>query len=402
MIRFFIFFLLTTSLFSSQVETSRWIDGETYLSFLERNNLPLKTLYYNLDEDEQQLTEEIISNVHFHMSRDANNEIAQVFIPLNDELQIHIYKNNGEYLFETIPIISETRTEAFTLKIDHSPYLDIIRETGSKKLATLFVSSFKHSLNFKSDLRKGDTLVMIYEQKYRLGRPFSMPTLKVAMIEMKNKKHYIYLNSDDRFYNEDGNEVEGFLLATPVKGARISSQFTKRRFHPILKKYRAHLGIDYAAGRGTPIAAAGSGRITFIGTTRGYGNLTKIQHSDGYLTLYAHQKSFKGSLKNGSVVKKGQIIGYVGNTGLSTGPHLHFGLYKDGQAIDPQRVVQVATKKLKGNERVAFLKLKSNYEQSINLHVNNETKFPRVSIYETECYFYDGEVCVQDKIDSDT
>jgi len=402
MIRFFIFFLLTTSLFSSQVETSRWIDGETYLSFLERNNLPLKTLYYNLDEDEQQLTEEIISNVHFHMSRDANNEIAQVFIPLNDELQIHIYKNNGEYLFETIPIISEPRTEAFTLKIDHSPYLDIIRETGSKKLATLFVSSFKHSLNFKSDLRKGDTLVMIYEQKYRLGRPFSMPTLKVAMIEMKNKKHYIYLNSDDRFYNEDGNEVEGFLLATPVKGARISSQFTKRRFHPILKKYRAHLGIDYAAGRGTPIAAAGSGRITFIGTTRGYGNLTKIQHSDGYLTLYAHQKSFKGSLKNGSVVKKGQIIGYVGNTGLSTGPHLHFGLYKDGQAIDPQRVVQVATKKLKGNERVAFLKLKSNYEQSINLHVNNETKFPRVSIYETECYFYDGEVCVQDKIDSDT
>ena len=402
MIRFFIFFLLTTSLFSSQVETSRWIDGETYLSFLERNNLPLKTLYYNLDEDEQQLTEEIISNVHFHMSRDANNEIAQVFIPLNDELQIHIYKNNGEYLFETIPIISETRTEAFTLKIDHSPYLDIIRETGSKKLATLFVSSFKHSLNFKSDLRKGDTLVMIYEQKYRLGRPFSMPTLKVAMIEMKNKKHYIYLNSDDRFYNEDGNEVEGFLLATPVKGARISSQFTKRRFHPILKKYRAHLGIDYAAGRGTPIAAAGSGRITFIGTTRGYGNLTKIQHSYGYLTLYAHQKSFKGSLKNGSVVKKGQIIGYVGNTGLSTGPHLHFGLYKDGQAIDPQRVVQVATKKLKGNERVAFLKLKSNYEQSINLHVNNETKFPRVSIYETECYFYDGEVCVQDKIDSDT
>lgn len=402
MIRFFILFLFTASLFGSQVETFRWNNGETYLSFLERHNLPLKTLYYNLDEDEQQLTEEIISNVHYQISRDENKNITQVFVPLNDELQIHIYKHKDEYLFETIPIISETKTEAFTLKIDHSPYLDIIKETGSKKLATLFVASFKHSLNFKSDLRKGDTFAMIYEQKYRLGKPFSMPTLKVAMIEMKNKRHYIYLNSDDRFYNQDGNEVEGFLLGNPVKGARISSNFTKRRFHPILKKYRAHLGIDFAAGRGTPIAAAGSGRITFMGTTRGYGNLTKIQHSDGYLTLYAHQKSFRGGLRNGSVVKKGQIIGYVGSTGLSTGPHLHFGLYKDGQAIDPQRAVQVATKKLKGNERVAFLKLKSNYDESINLHVKNETKFVRISNYEKECYFYNGGFCVQDKLDSDS
>lgn len=402
MIRLFIFLLLTTSLFGARVETFRWSDGETYLSFLERNKLPLSPLYYNLDEDEQQLSEEIIAGVHYQISRSADGEIEQTFIPLNDELQIHIYKHDGEYIFETTPIISETKTEALTIKIEHSPYLDIIRETGSKKLAKIFVESFKHSLDFKKDVQKGDTLVMVYEQKYRLGKPFSMPELKTAMIEMNGKRNYIYLNSDERFYNESANEIEYFLLATPVKSARISSVFTKRRFHPVLKKYRAHLGVDYAAGRGTPILAAGAGAISFIGSSRGYGNLIKIQHSDGYLTLYAHQNSFRKGIKRGSSVTQGQVIGYVGSTGLSTGPHLHFGLYKDNQAIDPLRVVQVTTKKLTGKERNAFFKLKANYDESINLHLKNETKFVRISMPDNVCYFFDGESCVQNKLDSDS
>lgn len=402
MIRLFIFLLLATSLFGARVETFRWSDGETYLSFLERNKLPLSPLYYNLDEDEQQLSEEIIAGVHYQISRSADGEIEQTFIPLNDELQIHIYKHDGEYIFETIPIISETKTEALTIKIEHSPYLDIIRETGSKKLAKIFVESFKHSLDFKRDVQKGDTLVMIYEQKYRLGKPFSMPELKTAMIEMNGKRNYIYLNSDERFYNESANEIEYFLLATPVKSARISSTFTKRRFHPVLKKYRAHLGVDYAAGRGTPISAAGAGVISFIGSSRGYGNLIKIQHTDGYLTLYAHQNSFRKGIKRGSSVKQGQVIGYVGSTGLSTGPHLHFGLYKDNQAIDPLRVVQITTKKLSGKERSAFFKLKANYDESINLHLKNETKFVRISMPDNVCYFFDGESCVQDKLNSDS
>lgn len=402
MAKFFIFLLLASSLFGARVETFRWDNGETYLSFLEKNNLPLKTLYYNLDEDERQLSEEILTGVHCKVTYNQDKSIAQAFIPLNDELQIHIYKHNDEYFFETIPIISETKTEAFIIKIENSPYLDILRETGSKKLAKIFVSGFQNSLNFKRDLKKGDTLAMIYEQKYRLGKPFSMPTLKASMIEMNGKKNYIYLNSDERYYNQDGSELQGFFLANPVKSARISSTFTKRRFHPILKKYRAHLGVDYAASRGTPILAAGDGRVVFLGTTRGYGNLTKVQHSDGYLTLYAHQNSFRKGVNNGSSVKKGQVIGYVGSTGLSTGPHLHFGLYKDGQAIDPLRVVQVATKKISAKEKAAFLKLKSNYDESINLHVTNETKFIRTSMPENVCYFFEEENSVQNRLDSNS
>ncbi|MCF6310188.1 MAG: peptidoglycan DD-metalloendopeptidase family protein [Sulfurimonas sp.] len=398
MIRLIMLFMLATTLFGSRVDTFRWSEGETYLMFLERFDLPLKSLYYNLDKDDQILTQEMHAGIHYQILKEDNESINQILLPLNDELQIHIYKYKNSYSFEIIPIISSTKTEAFTIKINHSPYLDIIKATGSNKLAEIFVSSFKYSLNFKRDLRKGDTLVMIYDQKYRLGKPFSMPTLKVAMIEMKKKKHYIYLNDDDRFYDEKGNEVEGFLLARPVKGARISSRFTKRRYHPILKKWKAHLGVDYAARRGTPIVAAGSGRVTHAGRLGAYGNLVKIRHTDGYETRYAHMKSFRKGIRRGKYVKKGQTIGYVGSTGRSTGPHLHFELRKNGRAINPLRVVQVTTKKLKGKEKKAFLKLKENYDQSIDLHLKNETIFTKTTKPDTVCYFYNGGFCEQDRL----
>ena len=339
MIRFFILFFLITSLFSSTVERYRWNNGETYLEFLERQKLPIKELYYNLDKDDQRLTEEMRAGVHYQILQDDDANIEQILLPLNDELQIHIYKDKGSYKFEAIPIISETKTEAFSTKIVSSPMYTILKETGSKKLAQIFMASFKHSLNFKNDIRKGDPLVMIYDQKYRLGHPFSMPTLKVAMIEMRHKRHYIYLNDDGRYYDEKAHEVEGFLLARPVRGARISSYFTKRRWHPVLHKWKAHLGVDYAARRGTPVVAAGSGRIIYAARMGSYGNLIKIRHNDGYETRYAHLKSFRRGIHRGRYVKKGQTIAYVGSTGRSTGPHLHFELRKRGRAINPLRVV---------------------------------------------------------------
>ncbi|MBA1433007.1 MAG: peptidoglycan DD-metalloendopeptidase family protein [Epsilonproteobacteria bacterium] len=388
MIRFFILFLFTTALFSSTVERYRWSNGETYLEFLERQNLPVRALYYNLDKDDQRLTEEMRAGVHYQILRDNAGNIEQMLLPLNDELQIHIYKEKNAYKFEAIPIIAETKTEAFSTKIVSSPMYTILKETGSKKLAQIFVASFKHSLNFKNDIRQGDPLVMVYEQKYRLGRPFSMPVLKVSMIEMRHKKHYIYLNEDGRYYDEKAHEVEGFLLACPVRGARISSYFTKRRWHPVLHKWKAHLGVDYAARRGTPVIAAGSGRIIYAARLGSYGNLIKIKHNDGYETRYAHLKSFRTGIRRGKYVKKGQTIAYVGNTGRSTGPHLHFELRKRGRAINPLRVVQVTTKKLRGKEKKAFLRLKKNYDQSVALHLNNKTSFHKLPPFENMSYIH--------------
>jgi murein DD-endopeptidase MepM/ murein hydrolase activator NlpD len=354
--------------------------------FLERLNLP-KDLYYKIDKEDQKLTEEIITGIRYQVLRDSNDTVEQVLIPVNDELQLHLYRDRkNSFAFEAIPIVSNTKRESVVLTIEKNPYEDILKATGSKRLAQAFVNSFKNSLNFRRDLRKGDPLVMIYDQKYRLGNPFSMPVLQVAMIEMRKKRHYVFLNSDGRYYDENGAQVEGFLLARPVRNARISSKFTKRRYHPILKRYRAHLGIDYAARRGTPIMAAGSGKIIFAGRTRGYGNLIKIRHSDGYMTLYAHQKSFKRGIRKGKYVKQGQVIGYVGTTGLSTGPHLHFGLYKNGRAINPARVVRVTTKKLSGKKRKAFLKVKKELIALVDETMQNSGSPVKYESFNSTCY----------------
>jgi len=390
MIRFFLLLLLTTSIFASSIQRYRWTNGETFLVFLEKNNLPVKELYYNLDKDDQRLTEELRAGVHYQVATDANKTIEQILLPLNDELQIHIYKEKEEFKFEAIPIICETKIESYSTTIRSSPNYTILKETGSKKLAQIFVSSFKKSLNFKNDIRKGDKLVMIYEQKYRLGQIFSMPILKVAMIEMRHKKHYIYLNDDDRYYDEKGRQVEGFLLARPVRGARVSSYFTKRRWHPILHKWKAHLGIDYAARRGTPILAAGSGKIVWAQRMGSYGKLVKIRHDDGYETRYAHMKSFRRGIKKGRYVKKGQTIGYVGTTGRSTGPHLHFELRNHGRAINPLSVVQVTTKTLKGKQKKAFIKLQTEYDKQVEQKLDNIVPYQKPHKLQNECYLDHG------------
>lgn len=386
MFRFILFFLLPVIVFSSEIEFTKWENGESFLNFLEKHHLPQK-IYYNLDRSDQTITEEIYAGVNIQIMRDSNATIEQVLIPISEELQLHIYKGEKDYELESIPIVYETKQEAFSVVIENSPYYDIVKATGSKKLAHQFVNAFKNSLNFRRDLRKGDHLVMIYEQKYRFGKTFSMPVLQVAMIEMKKKKHYIYLNSDGRYYDEKGVEAEGFMLNRPVRNARVSSGFTTRRYHPILKRYRAHLGVDYAARPGTPIMAAGSGRIIFAGYTRGYGKLIKIQHSDGYMTLYAHQRAFRKGIKRGKYVKKGQVIGYVGTTGLSTGPHLHFGLYHNGHAQNPARVIRITTNKLKGEKLKVFTALKEEYNKTVELHLRAKTQIRVAGVYENVYYF---------------
>ena len=389
MVKIFSLLLLPFILFSSQVEFVKWNSGETFLNFLENHNLPQK-IYYKLDKSDQTITEEIYAGVNIQIMRDSNDTIEQVLIPISEELQLHIYKDKNTYKLKSTPIEYTTKQEAFTVNIQNSPYYDIVKATGSKKLAHQFVNAFKNSLNFRRDLRKGDRLVMVYEQKYRFGKSFSMPVLQVAMIEMRHKKHYIYLNEDKHYYDEKGIEAEGFMLNRPVKNSRVSSGFTLRRYHPVLKKYRAHLGVDYAARPGTPIMAAGSGRVIFAGFTRGYGKLTKIQHSDGYMTLYAHQRAFRRGVKRGKYVKKGDTIGYVGSTGLSTGPHLHFGLYKNGHARNPARVIRITTNKLKGKKLQAFNDLKEEYSKTVELHLAANTQVA-VSAPFSNVYFLDPE-----------
>ncbi|MCJ7765994.1 MAG: peptidoglycan DD-metalloendopeptidase family protein, partial [Thiovulaceae bacterium] len=326
--------------------------------------------------------------VDYQMLHDDNDEaLQQVLIPISDELQLHLYQNKkGEYTFEAIPIIYVTKHQSFTTTIENNPSLAIYRATHSRRAMRAFIGGFRKSVNFALHVQKGDPIVMIYDQKYRFGKPFSLPRLQLAKVRLHDKWHGIYLGFNERYYDEKGHEVEGFLLENPIKGVRISSGFTLKRWHPVLHKYRAHLGIDYAAGRGTPIHAAGAGVIIDAHRSLSYGNVMKIRHAGGYMTLYAHQKRFRAGMHRGKRVKKGEIVGYVGTTGLSTGPHLHFGLYKNNRPVNPRSVIHVMTTRLSGKKKLQFNNIVKHYDAEAETILAANKQIARYIDFDPLCY----------------
>lgn len=362
---FFAFFCLASLLNAAKtnLEELVWANGETLLTFFEKNKIPLRT-YYNLETTDKELADEIVSGVRFWVLRDQNDELAQALIPISDDLQIHVRKNElGRYEMDFLPIEYEEEEKVLSIQLNGSPYQSIVNESGLSSLARSFVAAFKGTVDFQR-AQKGDKLVIIYKQKRRMGKAFGSAVIEAAMIEHAGKIKYAY-RFKDGYYDEGGREMERFFLITPVKNARISSHFNPARFHPVLKKYRAHLGTDYAAPRGTRVYAAGDGVISFVGTKGGYGKTVIIKHAGEYSTLYAHLNAF-ANVKNGKKVKQGELIAYVGNTGMSTGPHLHFGLYRSGTAINALRVLAVVKKETSLKEKQEFNQIVSSSKTRFN------------------------------------
>lgn len=388
--RFLSLLLLPLLLFSASIKPFKWNNGESFLTFLERKKLPL-ALYYNLEKEDQKLTEDIPYNANCQMLLSDRHQIQQILVPVNDELQLQIYLTSKKrYALKVVPIVSEEHREELYLTIKTVPYDDILKATGSKNIASAFVKMFKGKVNFKSGLRPGDPLVLVYDQKYRLGKPFSMPEVYGAMIEIGGKRYAMYRHSDGHFYDAKGMQIEKFLFKAPIRIPRITSGFTKSRWHPVLHRYRAHVGVDFGARPGTPILATGEGRVCFAGYSRGYGNTIKIRHSNGYTSLYAHQKSFKNGIHVGSSVKQGDIIGYVGSTGLSSGPHLHFGMYVGSMPIDPLSVMKKKTEGFSGKEHRVFLAIRDKMDRIFNQKLKAKP-VPRKYIDFENTYYVDAD-----------
>ncbi len=387
-------FLLTILLFLStlsalEVKSGYWKSGETLLTFFEKHKIPQK-LYYNLKKLDQELCAEIYAGARYFMSYEKDR-LTEVLIPISEDMQIKIYREKGEFRFTTIPISYTTVHDSFVIELQNSPYYDIVKHTGLKDLADEFVAIYKNSIDFSRSIRRGDKLVISYSQNMRLGKPHGNPKIETAMIETNKRPHYLF-NYKSRYFNEDGKEIEGFTMLRPVRNSWISSRFTKKRWHPILKRYRAHLGVDYAANRGTPIRAAASGKVIHKGRKGGYGNTIIISHRSGFRTLYAHMKGYKRGIYRGKYVKRGQIIGYVGSTGLSTGPHLHFGLYKRGAPINPLHVVKVARTKLKGKEKQKFKTVLQEYKTQIKQIIASKATPKHIDILEDGDYITEVKV----------
>ena len=357
---------------ASNLQEEIWWKGETLLTFFEKHKIS-KDIYFNLSKTDKELCSEIYAGVLYQMMIDKDGNLEQVLIPISEEMQIHIFKDSeNKFTLDIIPIEFQEVTESITIPIQSSPYQDIVETTGNKALANEFIIAFKKSVNFKK-LRKNDLVSIVFKQKVRLGRYFGTPEILGASVQIRKKVYYIFQNPDDkRYYNDKGKSLTSFLLRVPLRYTRISSKFTLKRYHPILKRYRAHLGVDFAAPTGRRVNATADGKIIHKGRKGGYGKTVMIRHKNGLKSLYAHLSSYNSKIKVGSYVKQGQYIGRVGSTGRSTGPHLHFGLYKNGRAVNPQSVISVTKTVLSGKKRKDFLKIVKSVKEELKQPTRKE------------------------------
>lgn len=243
------------------------------------------------------------------------------------------------------------RAEQIRVKVERTPVAraasvetsigDGLLEIGLPAgLATFFVEAFEGQINFALQARKGDVFRVIVDEE-RVDGEF-LRYNRVHALEYDGQRtgkvqafYYEAGNTPGQFYDDSGRAMQGGWLRTPLRYDRLSSRYNPRRFHPILKRRMPHLGVDYAAATGTPVWAAADGRVTFAGRNGPNGNLVMIRHSGGFETAYAHLHRIRGGIRRGTYVKQRELIGFVGSTGRSTGPHLHFGLKKYTRFIDP-------------------------------------------------------------------
>ncbi len=226
--------------------------------------------------------------------------------------------------------------------IDSSLYLAGKRAGLSSGLTMELANIFGWDVDFALDIQKGDSFKVMYEEHHLNGKRIGHGKIVAAEFvnEGKTYKAVRYTNTDgvSRYYTPDGRGMQKAFLRTPIEFARISSGFSLGRMHPVLHIMRAHKGTDYAASRGTPIRATGDGKVAFAGRKGGFGNCIVINHGSGYETLYGHMNNFAKGMKAGTRINQGDVIGYVGSTGLASGPHLHYEFHINGQVRNPVTV----------------------------------------------------------------
>ena len=369
----FLLLFAISSLVASTVNELAWPKERTFLQFLEEHNVS-QSIYYNLDEDDKELVDMIYAGMEYHTLTTDDNRLLQALIPITEDVQISIYEDKGDYHLDFVPVEYDVIRENISFELKFSLLNDLKEITGNSKLALELNAIFKDSIDFRRDLRQGDRISVIYKRKLRLGRTWGVPEVEAAYIETHRKKHYAFYDEKaEGYFDENAKPVQGMFLKYPLKWTRISSRFSSRRLHPILNEYRAHNGIDYVAPYGSPIWSVANGKAIYVGQKGGYGKTVIIQHKNGYITKYAHLKGYARGVRRGSYIKQGQVIGFLGNTGLSTGPHLHFGLYQKRRAINPDRIRGIKKDGLRGDHKRTYLARVNSQIDTLHYYAENLT-----------------------------
>lgn len=279
------------------------------------------------------------------------NKESTVFVSRSSDGQFKARKITAEFQKELVRIDSQ---------IENSLYLDAQNLGAPDKAIVQFSQIYAHSVDFQRDIQPGDKFEMLFEvYRDHRGNTIKAGDLVFTSFSPRNKtsNYYLFTKADghEGYYDEKGKGAKRMLMRTPVNGARLSSRYGTRR-HPVLGYRKKHKGVDFAAPRGTPIMAAGTGTVVRASRFGSYGNYVRIRHTDGYSTAYAHMSKYARGVKKGRRVVQGQTIGYVGATGRVTGAHLHYEVLKKGRQINPMSLSTLSGKPLQKSEIPAFKK----------------------------------------------
>ncbi|MDA1108038.1 MAG: peptidoglycan DD-metalloendopeptidase family protein [Proteobacteria bacterium] len=276
-----------------------------------------------------------------------------------DEKSLRVQRVQGRLQAANINHTLETRP-AYASGVIESSLFQATTQSGMSDNMTLAMADiFGWDIDFAQDLRVGDQFAVIYQEQFVAGEKVRDGTILGAEFTNRGKTYramrFVDENGQVSYYTPEGLSMRKAFLRTPVKFSHISSRFSVARYHPVLHRMRAHQGVDYAASTGTPIRAASSGKIAFKGVKGGYGNTIILQHAGKYSTLYAHMSAFARGIKQNGAVQQGEIIGYVGRSGLTTGPHLHYEFRIGGIHKNPLTVALPKAEPIMAKYKPAFI-----------------------------------------------
>ena len=336
--------------------------GETFDKILNNYSIPNEEINqikkklnsdYNINNLQPNL------EIKITIDQSNNKKITSFLFPVSRTEKIQLTRNLDNNLFEKKIIITNLNKKIVFKegKITQSLYKTAIDLKVQPNVIIEFARIYGFQVDFQRDIRKNDNFQIMYEVfEDDDGKIFETGNIIFADLKLSGKNNALYYfekKGSEGHYDENGKSVEKALMKTPINGARLSSAFGMRK-HPIDGFNKMHRGTDFAAPMGTPIMASGSGLITRARWCGGGGNCIKIKHNSTYETIYAHMKNFARGIKEGIRVKQGQIIGYVGSTGKSTGPHLHYEVVVNGKKVNSQTLKLPSGKTLKGKEREIF------------------------------------------------
>tara|TARA_B100000886_G_scaffold31145_1_gene19510 strand:+ start:252 stop:1598 length:1347 start_codon:yes stop_codon:yes gene_type:complete len=340
--------------------------------YIIRNNDTIEKILkkFKVKSDEIQLIssklkQKKLSNIYsgrelYLLLKNQDNEkvtVINLLFPINNTTSVEVRKIKDDFIIKENVLRLYKKEIVVKNIIKDNLYNSAVEKKISPNIVVEFARIFGFEVDFQRDIRKGDWFEIFYENfEDDNGRVRETGKILYASMYVNGEEINLYnfkYNNHQDYYDIKGKSITKSLMKTPINGARLSSSFGMRK-HPILGYNKMHKGTDFAAPSGTPIMASGSGTVTRARWCGGGGNCVKIKHNSTYQTIYAHMKSFAKGIKEGRKVKQGQIIGYVGSTGMSTGPHLHYEVIVNGKKVNSQKLKLPSGKILKGKEREIF------------------------------------------------